>query len=114
MIKDEARKFGLFRGYYDMSNVDVAQAVNILPNRVTKAYYEGSFGATAISDRKLIGSYMEMRTKVLRDKVASDVSEYVGEGKIDVILPTDDKIVVLLDGEVLGWYDPDSGKISEI
>ena len=114
MIKDEARKLGLFRGYYDMSNVDVAQAVNILPNRVTKAYYDGSFGATAIGDRKLIGSYMEMRTKVLRDKVAADVSAAIGDGEIQVILPTDDKIVVLVDGEVLGWYNPDTGKIAKI
>ena len=114
MIKDEGRKFGLFRGYYGMTNVDVAQAVNIHPNRVTKAYYEGSFGATAVSDRKLIAAYTDMRTKVLRDKVAADVSAAIGDGEIQVILPTDDKIVVLVDGEVLGWYNPDTGKIGKI
>ena len=114
MIKDEERKLGLFRGYYGLTNVDVAQAVNIHPNRVTRAYYDGSFGATAVSDRKLIAEYTNMRTKVLRDKVAADVSAVIGDGEVQVILPTDDKIVVLVDGEVLGWYNPDTGKIAKI
>ena len=114
MIKDEGRKLGLFRGYYGLTNVDVAQAGNIHPNRVTRAYYEGSFGATAVSDRKLIAAYTDMRTKVLRDKVTADVSAAIGDGEVQVILPTDDKIVVLVDGEVLGWYNPDTGKIAKI
>ena len=57
---------------------------------------------------------VEWEFKTLKDKVAADVSAVIGDGEVQVILPMDDKIVVLVDGEVLGWYNPDTGKIAKI
>lgn len=114
MVKDEKRRLGLFMGYYDLNRTDVAEAVNIAPNCATKSYYEGSHTKKAVNDRKVIREYIDMRTNVLRESVKKSVSAIIGEGEVTVVLPTDDKIVVLLDGEVLGWYDPDTGKIGKI
>ena len=114
MVKEEKRRLGLFMGYYDMNRSDVASAVNVTGARLAEAYREGYQRESDIRNRKNIADYMEMRTKVLRDKVTADVSAAIGDGEVQVILPTDDKIVVLVDGEVLGWYNPDTGKIAKI
>jgi len=93
----------------------VAEAVGIAPNRVADSFVmAGPQTEGKIRNRRLVKEYMDMRGKVLRDKVAADVSAVIGDGEVQVILPTDDKIVVLVDGEVLGWYNPDTGKIGKI
>lgn len=114
MVRDEKRRLGLFMGYHDMTRADVGSAVNISGARLAEAYREGYQRESDIRNRKTIEDYMDIRSKVLRDKVAADVSAAIGDGEVQVILPTDDKIVVLVDGEVLGWYNPDTGKIAKI
>ncbi len=114
MVKQEKRRLGLFMGYHDMNRSDVASAVNVTGARLAEAYREGYQRESDIRNRKNVVDYIEMRSKVLRDKVVADVSAVIGEGNITVVLPTDDKIVVLVDGEVLGWYNPDTGKIGKI
>lgn len=114
MERTEKRQLGLFLGYYGMTRGDVGEAVGIAANRVAESFATGHQTEGQIRNRRLVKEYMAMRGKVLREKVAADVSAAIGEGDIQVILPTDDKIVVLVDGEVLGWYNPDTGKILKI
>ncbi|MBE6586432.1 MAG: hypothetical protein E7645_07965 [Ruminococcaceae bacterium] len=115
MEKTEKRQLGLFMGYYGVTRADIGEAVGIAPNRVADSFVmAGPQTEGKIRNRRLVKEYMDMRGKVLRDKVAADVSAVIGDGEVQVILPTDDKIVVLVDGEVLGWYNPDTGKIGKI
>ena len=57
---------------------------------------------------------VEWEFKTLKEKMTAEVQAVVEKENVQVILPTDDKIVVLVDGEVLGWYNPDTGKIEKI
>lgn len=115
MEKTEKRQLGLFLGYYGMTRADVGEATGLPANRVADAFVtQGPQTEGKIRNRRLVKEYMAMRGKVLRDKVTADVSAVIGDGEVQVILPTDDKIVVLVDGEVLGWYNPDTGKIAKI
>ena len=109
----DARKFRLFMAYHDMSRQDVAEAVGVIPNRISSAFGAGTYkGGTEVKTMKMVDEFTEGVSEELRATIKGKMQAVLPEGvDIGVILPTDDRVVVTVNGQLVGFYVPESDKL---
>ena len=109
----DGRKFRLFMAWHNMKRQDVATAIGVIPNRISSAFSEGVYkGGTEVKTMRMVEEFTSQVTKELRENIRSKVQAVLPEGvEIDVILPTDDHIVVTVNGQLVGFYVPEVDKL---
>lgn len=109
----DARKFRLFMAYHDMSRQDVAAAVGVVPCRISSAFGAGTCkGGTEVRTMKLVDDFTEGVSEELRAAIKGKMQAILPDGvDIGVILPTDDRVVVTVNGQLVGFYVPELDKL---
>ena len=105
--------YALRVAYLGIATKDVAEAVDAHPSKVSNAT-NLSFSSPALTTlRTKIDEYTLQVVNEKRAEIKAQIGEVL-KGDVQVILPADNRIVVIMDGELVGFYNPITKKFAPV
>lgn len=91
--------------YLGVATKEVAEAIGALPSKVSDAV---NVSVSTPAQARLRSKVDEYTVKLANERRAEIKAALAGtlKGDVQVILPADNRIVVVMDGELIGFYDP--------
>ena len=98
--------YALRVGYLGVTTKEVAEELGALPSKVSEAV---NVAVGHSPTRVALNNRIDAHTMQLVNEKRAEIKAQIGEvlkGDVQVILPADNRIVVVMDGELVGFYNP--------
>ena len=99
--------------YLGVATKDVAEVLGALPSKVSEAVNISVSSPTRTALRNRVDEYTAKLVNERRDEIKAQLSDTL-KGNVQVILPADNRVVVVMDGELVGYYNPVTKKFAPV